>query len=107
MTTVTSPVTQPGPTLAIYVDFPTASAPKVRSTASVPYPTLFGALGISSATLKLNAASECRGDTAHESTGRLLRGPERRQRGEFALVLPLLLLFLLGTDRCRPLHVGI
>lgn len=57
MTTVTLTCEATGTYTGIYVEFPTGVT-KVRVTASVPYPTLFGTLGLSSATLQLNAASE-------------------------------------------------
>lgn len=47
-------------TSGIYKDFP-SGAPKILVSASVDYPTLFGAMGIAIPTLKLNAASDTAG----------------------------------------------
>jgi Flp pilus assembly protein TadG len=42
----------------LYKDFPGGVVPVVTVSAAVPYPTLFGTLGLSSTTLQLNAASQ-------------------------------------------------
>jgi len=57
MTTVTVSCVPTGTYTGIYIEFPTGVT-KVRVSASVDYPTLLGAMGLGSATLKLNAASE-------------------------------------------------
>lgn len=57
MTTVTLTCTATGTYTGIYVEFPTGVT-KVRVSASVPYPTLFGMMGLGASTLQLNAASE-------------------------------------------------
>ncbi len=58
MTTVTLTCTPTGtPYTGIYTAFPTG-VPVVTVSASVPYPTLFGALGLGNPSLQLNAASQ-------------------------------------------------
>ena len=58
MTTVTLTCTPTGtPYTGIYVAFPTG-VPVVTVSASVPYPTLFGTLGIGLPSLQLNAVSQ-------------------------------------------------
>lgn len=42
----------------LYKDFPGGVVPVVTVSAAVPYPTLFGTLGLGSGTLQLNAASQ-------------------------------------------------
>lgn len=42
----------------IYDEFPGGEVPVVTVSASVPYPTLFGVLGLGTASLQLNAQSE-------------------------------------------------
>ncbi len=57
MTTVTLTCVATGTYTGIYVEFPTGVT-TVRVSASVPYPTLFGMMGLGVPTLQLNAASE-------------------------------------------------
>lgn len=57
MTTVTLSCEATGTYTGIYVEFPTGVT-KVRVSASVPYPTLFGTMGLGVPSLQLNAASE-------------------------------------------------
>lgn len=42
----------------LYKEFPGGAVPVVTVSAAVPYPTLFGTLGLGNATLQLNAASQ-------------------------------------------------
>lgn len=56
-TTVTVNCTPTGTYTGIYVAFPTG-VPVVTVTASVPYPTLFGTIGLGVPSLQLNAASQ-------------------------------------------------
>jgi len=59
MTTVTVTPDTSGIYEGIYTDFPCPSGvPIVTVSASVPYPTLFGALGLGGPTLQLNAQSQ-------------------------------------------------
>ena len=57
MTTVTLTCTPTGTYSGIYTEFPTG-IPVITVSASVPYPSLFGTMGIAIPTLKLNAASQ-------------------------------------------------
>lgn len=57
MTTVTLACDTSGTYAGIYSDFPTG-VPVITVSAAVPYPTLFGSIGLGSATLTLNAQSQ-------------------------------------------------
>lgn len=57
MTTVTLSCEATGTYTGIYIEFPTGVT-KVRVSASVPYPTLLGTMGLGVPSLQLNAASE-------------------------------------------------
>lgn len=57
MTTVTLTCTPTGTYTGIYLQFPTG-VPVVTVTATVPYPSLFGTLGLGNPSLMLNAASQ-------------------------------------------------
>ena len=57
MTTVTLTCVATGTYTGIYIEFPTGVT-KVKVTASVPYPTLLGSMGLGTSTLQLNAESE-------------------------------------------------
>ncbi len=73
----------------------TSGAPVVTIKTSVAYPSLFGALGIDAASLTLNAEIAKRGD-GRMKRPRLLADIAGSSAAEFALVLPLLLIFLFG-----------
>jgi hypothetical protein len=57
MTTVSMTCDTSGTYTGIYVDFP-GGVPIVTVTAAVPYPSLFGVLGLGSPSLLLNAQSQ-------------------------------------------------
>ena len=57
MTTVTLSCVPTGTYTGIYIEFPTGVT-KVTVSASVPYPTLLGTMGLGVSSLQLNAASE-------------------------------------------------
>jgi len=57
MTTVAMSCDTSGTYTGIYTDFPTG-APTVTVTAAVPYPSLFGVLGLGNPSLMLNAQSQ-------------------------------------------------
>lgn len=57
MTTVTLTCVPTGTYTGIYTEFPTGVT-VVKVSASVPYPTLFGMMGLGTSSLQLNAASE-------------------------------------------------
>lgn len=57
MTTVTMTCDTSGTYTGLFTDFP-SGVPVITVSASVPYPTLFGRIGLGSATLTLNAQSQ-------------------------------------------------
>lgn len=60
MTTVTMTCDTSGTYVGIYKDFP-SGVPVILVKASVPYPSLFGAMGLPAPNLTLNAASQSAG----------------------------------------------